>query len=357
MTPIALATYRKGSSLLPALVINSQLYDLAAALGAGLPAPKPAWIADGIASVVANWPDAAPWVREVANRAGELVAAHKVASVPNGTALVAAPIRPERIFCAASNYVEHANEMGTVLASKSESKPYMFLKLRNTVIGPNETIRMPPETKQLDWEVELAAVIGRDAGASAWSARSTSSPATPSSTTSPRATSTCAATIRSSSTGSKASATTRSRRFGPWIVPASQIPDPQAVAPAPRRQRHADAGRFHGQHDLDGARADRLPLDHRHARARRCRSPPARPTGVGMGRGIFLKDGDAPHARPIRGHRLARQRRRRRTPGLTTAVHPRKHHASHRIRSRAASSRRSQACSLPARRVSQPRRR
>src|SRR6478672_614012 len=107
MTPIALATYRKGSSLLPALVINSQLYDLAAALGAGLPAPKPAWIADGIASVVANCPDAAAWVREVASRAGELVAAHKVASVPNGTALVAAPIRPERIFCAASNYVEH----------------------------------------------------------------------------------------------------------------------------------------------------------------------------------------------------------------------------------------------------------
>jgi len=145
MTPIALATYRKGGSLLPALVINSHLYDLAAALGAGLPTPKPAWIADGIASVIANWPDAASWAREVANRAGELVAAHKLVPVPNGTTLVAAPIRPERIFCAASNYIEHANEMGTVLAAKSESKPYMFLKLRNTVIGTARTSGCRPK--------------------------------------------------------------------------------------------------------------------------------------------------------------------------------------------------------------------
>ncbi len=51
--------------------------------------------------------------------------------------------------------------MGSVLAGKADSKPYMFIKLRNAVIGPGEPIRMPPETSQLDWEIELAAVIGR----------------------------------------------------------------------------------------------------------------------------------------------------------------------------------------------------
>ena len=161
MTPIALATYRQGGNLLPALVIDSQLYDLAAALDAGLPAARPEWLAGGVATILANWADTASWLRTVAERAGPLLAAGKLKAVPNGAALVAAPFRPERIFCAASNYVEHANEMGTVLAAKSESKPYMFLKLRNTVIGNGEDIRMPPETHQLDWEIELAAVIGK----------------------------------------------------------------------------------------------------------------------------------------------------------------------------------------------------
>jgi len=107
-----------------------------------------------------DWDKARAWLEPILAGAGDLVRSAGVTPVGEGTSTLMAPYRPERIFCAASNYVEHANEMGTVLASKAESKPYMFLKLRNTVIGPNETVRMPPETKQLDWEVELAAVIG-----------------------------------------------------------------------------------------------------------------------------------------------------------------------------------------------------
>jgi 2-keto-4-pentenoate hydratase/2-oxohepta-3-ene-1,7-dioic acid hydratase in catechol pathway len=53
--------------------------------------------------------------------------------------------------------------MGTVLAAKAQSKPYMFLKLQDTVIGPEDEIVKPPETEKLDWEVELGAVIGRQA--------------------------------------------------------------------------------------------------------------------------------------------------------------------------------------------------
>src|SRR3546814_16433097 len=36
----------------------------------------------------------------------------------------------------------------------------MLLKLSNTVAGDGDTVQMPPETNMLDWEVELAAVIG-----------------------------------------------------------------------------------------------------------------------------------------------------------------------------------------------------
>ena len=292
MTPIALATYRKGSSLLPALVINSQLYDLAAALGAGLPAPKPAWIADGIASVVANWPDAAPWVREVANRAGELVAAHKVASVPNGRALVAAPIRPERIFCAASNYVEHANEMGTVLAAKSESKPYMFLKLRNTVIGTGEDIRMPPETRQLDWEIELAAVIGKRCRRIAVDD--------------------ALGAIAGYTIVNDISARDLNVRgdypfkfdwfqgkchdtfapLGPWIVPSWQIPDPQAVdlrldVNGTAMQEDSTRNMIWTVREQIAYLSTIVTLEPGDVVAT------GTPTGVGMGRGIYLKDGDA----------------------------------------------------------------
>jgi 2,4-didehydro-3-deoxy-L-rhamnonate hydrolase len=292
MTPIALATYRKGGSLLPALVINSQLYDLAAALGAGLPTPKPAWIADGIASVIANWPDAASWAREVANRAGELVAAHKLVPVPNGTTLVAAPIRPERIFCAASNYVEHANEMGTVLAAKSESKPYMFLKLRNTVIGTGEDIRMPPETHQLDWEIELAAVIGKRCRRIAVGD--------------------ALDVIAGYTIVNDISARDLNVRgdypfkfdwfqgkchdtfapIGPWIVPSWQIPDPQAVdlrldVNGTAMQEDSTRNMIWTVREQIAYLSTIVTLEPGDVVAT------GTPTGVGMGRGIYLKDGDA----------------------------------------------------------------
>jgi 2-keto-4-pentenoate hydratase/2-oxohepta-3-ene-1,7-dioic acid hydratase in catechol pathway len=292
MTPIALATYRKGGSQLPALVIDSQLYDLAAAIGAGLPTPEPAWIADGIASVVANWPDAASWVREVANRAGEFVAAQKVAPVPDGTALVEAPIRPERIFCAASNYVEHANEMGTVLAAKSESKPYMFLKLRNTVIGTGEDVRMPPETHQLDWEIELAAVIGKrcrrigvgDAlGAIAGY--------------------TIVNDISARDLNVRGDYPFKFDWFqgkchdtfaplGPWIVPSWQIPDPQAVdlrldVNGTAMQEDSTRNMIWTVREQIAYLSTIVTLEPGDVVAT------GTPTGVGMGRGIYLKDGDA----------------------------------------------------------------
>ena len=49
-----------------------------------------------------------------------------------------APLRPTRVFAAASNYVEHADEMGTVLAAKKDSNPYMFTKMSTTVVGPGD---------------------------------------------------------------------------------------------------------------------------------------------------------------------------------------------------------------------------
>jgi len=69
-----------------------------------------------------------------------------------------APIpRPPRVFCVGLNYRDHAIE------SKMEipKVPTIFIKLASAVIGPNGSVRIPALTKQPDYEVEFAIVIGK----------------------------------------------------------------------------------------------------------------------------------------------------------------------------------------------------
>ena len=73
----------------------------------------------------------------------------------------AAPFEPRRIFAAASNFIEHAEEMQTKLAAKADSEPYIFLKTIESVIGPGDTVVVPPQVSRPDWEVELGVVLGR----------------------------------------------------------------------------------------------------------------------------------------------------------------------------------------------------
>lgn len=153
----ALAAYQIGDRTHPALVIDGKLFELAS-----LPADRPckalrAVEANGLLSQFANWPAIARELAEIADdlQSGRLT----LQAVPDNARLVQ-PFDPLRIFAAASNFIEHANEMGTVLAAKAESAPYIFMKASTSIIGPDAPIVLPPESKQVDWEVELAAVIG-----------------------------------------------------------------------------------------------------------------------------------------------------------------------------------------------------
>jgi 2,4-diketo-3-deoxy-L-fuconate hydrolase len=70
-----------------------------------------------------------------------------------------APIpRPGKILCSGLNYRSHVEENPN---AKFLEDPRFFAKLPNTVIGPGEAIRHPGERYQVDYEVELAVVIGR----------------------------------------------------------------------------------------------------------------------------------------------------------------------------------------------------
>ena len=72
---------------------------------------------------------------------------------------LAAPIpRPPKILCSGINYRSHADENPN---ARMPEEPFFFAKVPSSVIGPDDPIPHPPRTRQLDYEVEFAAVIGR----------------------------------------------------------------------------------------------------------------------------------------------------------------------------------------------------
>ncbi len=66
-------------------------------------------------------------------------------------------LHPEKIYCAAVNYVSHSKEQNTSVPAE----PYFFTKFQNSLIGPEDEILLPRISRQVDWEVELAVIIGK----------------------------------------------------------------------------------------------------------------------------------------------------------------------------------------------------
>ncbi len=65
--------------------------------------------------------------------------------------------RPRNVLCIGLNYKDHAAEGGVPLPEK----PVVFAKLTGCIIGPGAPIVLPPDTQEVDYEAELAVVIGR----------------------------------------------------------------------------------------------------------------------------------------------------------------------------------------------------
>ncbi|WP_345455630.1 fumarylacetoacetate hydrolase family protein [Nocardioides marinquilinus] len=71
---------------------------------------------------------------------------------------VGAPIaRPHQILCIGLNYSDHAAETG----QEVPAEPILFTKSPNTMIGPDDDVRIPRGSTKTDWEVELGVVVGR----------------------------------------------------------------------------------------------------------------------------------------------------------------------------------------------------
>jgi 2-keto-4-pentenoate hydratase/2-oxohepta-3-ene-1,7-dioic acid hydratase in catechol pathway len=86
--------------------------------------------------------------------------------VPAGARLLT-PVTPTKIVCVGRNYADHAKELG----NEAPPEPIIFLKPPSALLDPEGTIVRPPQSQRVDFEGELAIVIGREAKnvkAAAW---------------------------------------------------------------------------------------------------------------------------------------------------------------------------------------------
>lgn len=79
--------------------------------------------------------------------------------IPLSDVALLAPVLPGKIICVGRNYVEHAREHEAPVPEWH----MLFLKPPSSVIGPNDAIHLPPQSEQVEHEVELAVVIGKTA--------------------------------------------------------------------------------------------------------------------------------------------------------------------------------------------------
>ena len=80
--------------------------------------------------------------------------------VVDGSPRLAEPVaNVGKMICVGLNYEDHAKESGMEVPEE----PVIFFKATSSIMGPNDTVVLPPGSEKGDWEVELAIVIGKEA--------------------------------------------------------------------------------------------------------------------------------------------------------------------------------------------------
>jgi 2-keto-4-pentenoate hydratase/2-oxohepta-3-ene-1,7-dioic acid hydratase in catechol pathway len=220
-----LVTYRAPKGAAAGVVRNGTVFSAAELTG------NPAHAA--MLGILNDWEATGPMLAKL------VAVADRSRGTPIETPQLLAPVLyPSAIFCAGANYSDHAREMADVLERPLEPdprslglKPWHFLKAPRAVIGTGSAVPLPAYSQMVDWEAELAAVIGRaaknvpvdsalgyvagymvanDLSARDFSTRPNVPPTSP---------------FRYDWVSQKSF--DASCPIGPWIMPASYVPDPQ----------------------------------------------------------------------------------------------------------------------------------
>tara|TARA_B110000438_G_scaffold137394_1_gene132737 strand:- start:10 stop:846 length:837 start_codon:yes stop_codon:yes gene_type:complete len=78
--------------------------------------------------------------------------------IPKSTRIGSCINRPGKFVAIGLNYSDHAAETG----AKSPSEPIVFMKATSCIVGPNDDVIIPKNSKKTDWEVEIAFVVGKE---------------------------------------------------------------------------------------------------------------------------------------------------------------------------------------------------
>jgi 2-keto-4-pentenoate hydratase/2-oxohepta-3-ene-1,7-dioic acid hydratase in catechol pathway len=225
-----LATYKASEGPRAGLVVGDEVFDAAKLTG------KPAYAT--VIAILEDWKTAEGALRKAATGAAKSRAKRQ----PLAKTKLLAPVRyPSAIYCAGANYADHAAAMAAREGNPPPAdphdqglKPWHFIKATRTITDPGATVKISTYAKNMDWEIELAAVIGRPAKdvpkekALAYVAGYTVSndlsardrgrrPPVP-------------ATSPFKMDWTKHKTFEGSCPVGPWIVPASDVGDPQNLA-------------------------------------------------------------------------------------------------------------------------------
>ena len=157
-----LLSYQAGGHARAGALIADMVYDVIKLTGDSAGAT--------VLGALASWSRTSRRVAQAARRieAGK----SRMKGVPLGRVKLLAPVLyPGAIFCAGANYRDHAEEMARVqgLPLEKDQKelglaPWHFIKTaRGSVVGPGAKVKLPAYSQMVDWEIELAAVIGRPA--------------------------------------------------------------------------------------------------------------------------------------------------------------------------------------------------
>jgi 2-keto-4-pentenoate hydratase/2-oxohepta-3-ene-1,7-dioic acid hydratase in catechol pathway len=114
-----------------------------------------------------------PWIVDLMHAPDDDVAAHLVRAqavvkdpakfdfepLPLNAAELLAPVTPSKIVCVGRNYRDHAKELG----NEVPADPLLFFKPPSSLLAHKGTVLMPPQAERVDFEGELAIVIGKRA--------------------------------------------------------------------------------------------------------------------------------------------------------------------------------------------------
>ena len=287
MAGYKLATYQTADGPRAGLIVDDKVFDAAKLTG------KPAY--GTVLGILNDWGKAQAALKAAADKTGK--------AKPVAKAKLLAPVLyPSAIFCAGANYQDHANEM----AAKDNRPPpadphelglesWHFIKAPRSITHSGTTVKISNYSQKMDWEVELAAVIGKTAK-NVPIARALSY-------------------VAGYTIANDLSARDRGRRphipdtspfkadwvahksfdgscpLGPWIVPASDIKDPQKLA------LKLWVNGVLKQDSNTSQMIFNLAEQIAHLSSRLTLHPgdlilTGTPAGVGAGRGEFLKAGD-----------------------------------------------------------------